>query len=118
MREWRNAAELLKAAGDLVQQKGWSQRPEASSSKVCAATALEAAFKGSDFSVADFQHAVRALEMTLGASSTAPPAAAADEPPYWGAALVEWNDSHGRTEQDVVGALRRAGENIETRLSE
>ena len=57
----------------------------------------------------DFNYAREALSRILGVKREPEPLPA--DPlavPYWGRHLMEWNDAPGRTEEEVIGALRSA----------
>ena len=111
-REWIAASKLLDRARSLVEERGWQQGSVEEVTLVrCMATALESAMVSLGYSIVDFNYAKHALEATLGLPlASGPVGPTALDIPYWGRGLMEWNDSKGRTEAQVLAAFATAKE--------
>lgn len=86
--------EILRRAEEILKTQGWCQHtPSTHDGKVCAAKAIAKAGKGSGKS---FQDAWNAFEETINTQALAQERLR----------IAEWNDVHGRTLVDVLGAIR------------
>ena len=109
--EWEAAARMLLAAKCLIEERGWQQSALTTTSEECVATALEHAFQQGDYSIVDFNYAREALARTLKIERE--PKKLNNDPldvPYWGRMLMEWNDTAGRTQQEVLAMFGNAAE--------
>lgn len=105
---WKAAAKILVQARVVIKKKGWEQAP--TQGHVCLATAVEAAFRKTNQSVAGFNYACAALKKVLGRSKTSRRVNDKLDVPYWGRELMDWNDRPGRTETDVLKTISTATE--------
>jgi hypothetical protein len=107
--EWLVASNILRRAGELVEERGFQQGALEEVPQECVATALEHAFEEGSYSIVDFNYAREAISQVLGVSRE--PDHEAGDPlavPYWGRLLMEWNDAPGRTEAEVIEAFQEA----------
>jgi hypothetical protein len=76
-------------------------------------TAVERAFfdLGTQ-SIVDFNYAIAALneQLNIGPAQVAQMSDPGLDVPYWGSALMDWNDAPGRTQEEVVQVLQDAAE--------
>lgn len=103
--------DILEGAADLIETKGWTQQAAArdqydhevrpwddSAVSFCLIGALECAARTPEgFYVTDYDIARKALQQAV---------------PNDGAPLTVWNDTPGRTKEQVVEALRTAAKQI------
>lgn len=96
-------AEVLDGAADYIEEYGWTQGSESSSAPgcpTCAGIAIDVAAKDGDdvhpawFAAMDFLCRVIGTPGDPGAAS-----------------VIEWNDTPGRTQAEVVTTLRTAANN-------
>lgn len=108
-KEWQAASDILTKAIELVQNKGWQQGEVEFTPRVCLATAIERAWQEKQYSLVDFNYAREALSRVLNVARDPEPLPGDQlAVPYWGRHLMEWNDAPGRTEEEVIDALRSA----------
>jgi len=109
--EWASAREILEGAKAFV-GSGWAQGnsdPNSMPRVVCLSTAMEASFLEKHKTIVDFEYAKLALNKAIDAPAVLP--TSKDDPlsvPYWGRFYVYWNDTPGRTKEQVVAALDKA----------
>lgn len=114
--EWDRASKILTDARALIEKDGWQQGATGPVRQWCASTALEGAWLRTPYSIVDFNYARDALSRVIGVSLEptkargGTPAKGEAEPdvPYWAANFVDWNDTPGRTEDEVLGAFTEA----------
>jgi len=107
--EWKAASKILRTAKSLIEKRGWQQGAVEPTSKECAATALEHAFRQNDFSIVEFNYAREALARVLKIKSE--PGRSDNDPldvPYWGRSLMEWNDATQTTKKQVLDTFEDA----------
>lgn len=95
-------AEILDGAADYIEEYGWTQGPESSSvpgCPTCAGIAIDLAAKDGDEVVPEWFAAVDFLRGVVGASR------------FGAGGVIDWNDAPGRTQAEVVTALRTAADN-------
>ena len=84
--------EILTAAADLIEQDGWCQGSlQNDRGQHCIMGAIS--YAAADYSVPEYHAAVDAVVETVDAYS-----------------VVRWNDQPGRTQAEVVAALRKAAQ--------
>jgi len=108
-KEWRAANKILKKAVKLIHEKGWQQGETEPCSQLCLATAIEQASLEKKYSFVDFNYAREAVSRILNVPRD--PVANPSDPlavPYWGRHFMEWNDTPGRTKEQVTDALYAA----------
>ena len=109
--EWKAASRILRAAKSLIVERGWQQGAVEPTSRECAATALEHAFRQNHFSIVEFNYAREALARILKIERE--PKQSDNDPlhvPYWGKSLMEWNDAPQTTKKQVLETFEDAAE--------
>jgi hypothetical protein len=106
---WLRSAELLERAREIIKTQGWHQGDASSiAGTSCIAMSLEKALLDARHSVTEFDFARAALARSLKLPPGTTASERSNEPQYWGRPLMLWNDTPGRTEDEVLKALSSA----------
>ena len=98
-------ADVLDSAADLIERDGWIGDVDSGASVPVSAMCVQVACSQSTESFPLSLEATYALAASLGINVNR------TQPSRCLSAVWEWNDTPGRTEQEVLAALRRAAKN-------